>query len=196
MINTIISILLVILFIFLGQITYAIRKIITIILSFILNILSLFGIHIARKEKIIKTSAEFKNVYKDIKMVKLSNKNLKSKSSIDWFSLSIFLIALILVIVNFNSISSNVISNWIYSWVKYIGVITSPSDMNVFYTAALFSVISFSLSKLLNRWKETKQKRKEKKILKLKTKAIKEMTSKELLDACKEKDAENYKELK
>lgn len=196
MINTIISILLVILFIFLGQITYAIRKIITIILGFILNILSLFGIHIARKEKIIKTSNEFKDVYKDIKMIKLSNKNLKLKSSIDWFSLSIFLIALILVIVNFNSISGNAISNWIYSWIKYIGVITNPSDMNVFYTAALFSVISFSLSKLLNRWKETKQKRKEKKILKLKNKAIKEMTSKELLDACKEKDNEIYKELK
>ena len=68
--------------------------------------------------------------------------------------------------------------------------------MNTFYTAALFSVLSFSLSKLLTRWKETKQKRKEAKELKIKKKAIELMSSKELVDEAKKKDIKKEEELK
>lgn len=67
--------------------------------------------------------------------------------------------------------------------------------MNTFYTATLFSVLSFSLSKVMARWKETKQQRIEHKNAKKKIEAIKLMTSKELLDEAKKKDEQNRKEL-
>ena len=68
-------------------------------------------------------------------------------------------------------------------------------DMNTFYTATLFSVLSFSLSKVMQRWKETKQQRLENKIAKIKAKAIENMDTKELLDEAKKKDEQNRKEL-
>ena len=68
--------------------------------------------------------------------------------------------------------------------------------MNILYTAALFSVLSFALTKVITRWKDTKQQRIEKKQAILKLKASKVMTSKELLDYAKQKDEIKYKELK
>ena len=76
------------------------------------------------------------------------------------------------------------------------GFIKSATDMNTLYTATLFSAISFSLTKLVGRWKETKQQRIENKQAMLKLKAMKVMSSKELLDNAKKKDEEKYKELK
>ena len=68
--------------------------------------------------------------------------------------------------------------------------------MNVYYTAILFSVITFALNRILARWKETKQQRIEAKNLKIKNKALEIMDSKELVDNAKKKDDEKYKELK
>ena len=62
--------------------------------------------------------------------------------------------------------------------------------MNVYYTAILFSGISFAVTKLLARWKETKQQRIENKQAKIKAEAIKIMSSKELVDSAKKKDEE------
>ena len=89
----------------------------------------------------------------------------------------------------------NVISNWLYT-TQPITFIKTPIDMNTFYTATLFSALSFSGTKLLARWKETKQQRQELKEAKLKVKAIDLMSSKELLDEAKKKDIENFNKLK
>ena len=195
-INIVISLLLIFFLVFLGQITYALRKFLSLITTLLLKFLSFFGIRINRQEKHVKVSNEFKETYKEIKVVKKANKNLSNLSSIDWKYLATFIIALLLVIINFNSISGNAISNWIYDLFKPLGIITSKNDANVFFTAILFSIISFSLTRLLTRWKETKQQRKEKKINRLKQRAVSEMDSKELLDAAKIKNEENYKRLK
>ena len=72
----------------------------------------------------------------------------------------------------------------------------SETVMYTYYTAILFSVMSFSLSKILNRWKETKKQRQERKELKIKLKAIDLMSSKELLTEAKKKDEINYKKAK
>lgn len=72
----------------------------------------------------------------------------------------------------------------------------TATDMNTFYTATLFSALSFSATRLLARWKETKQQRKELKEAKLKLQATNIMSTKELLDAAKKKDEENYNKLK
>lgn len=199
MINTIGTILLIILFFFLGHITQAFKKLIGLITKLGLKFLNLFGIKIKKREKHLKQSKEFRDTYKEIKIVKLSKKNLKQKSSIDYLWLGILIVAGLLVFINFKFIGGgkNLITDWIYDWTNgFFGFIKAPADMNTFYTAALFSVLSFSLSKLLARWKETKQKRKEAKELKIKKKAIELMSSKELVDEAKKKDIKKEEELK
>ena len=196
MVNTIVTILLIILFFFLGHITQAFKKIISLFTNLCLKILNIFGIKITKKERKQKLSEDFKNAYKDIKTVKISRKNIKQKHSIDFLGLTVLIIATILVIVNLASVSGNAISDWIFSWIKDIKIIKTPEDMNTFYTAFLFSIISFSISKIINRWKETKQQRLEAKNEKLKKKAVELMSSKELVEQAKKKDESKYNELK
>ena len=191
-VNIIVSSILVALFFILGNGTQAIKKILTVLTNICLKILSVFGIKINRKEKEVKVTEEFKKSYGDIRIVKLSKKNIKQKSSIDWFYLIVFLIAVVLIVVNLKWVTGNAISNWIYSWLH----IMDEVSINTFYTAILFSIVSFSLSKLLQRWKETKQQRVERKQALMKLKAVKLMSSKELLDEAKKKDEKKYKELK
>ena len=81
------------------------------------------------------------------------------------------------------------------SLIQNIKIVKSATDMNTLYTATLFSALSFSATKLLQRWKETKQQRIEKKELKLKIKALELMDSKELLEQAKKKDEKRRKEL-
>lgn len=196
MVNTIVTILLIILFFFLGHITQAFKKIISLFTNLCLKILNIFGIKITKKERKQKLSEDFKNAYKDIKTVKISRKNIKQKHSIDFLGLTVLIIATILVIVNLASVSGNAISDWIFSWIEDIKIIKTPEDMNTFYTAFLFSIISFSISKIINRWKETKQQRLEAKNEKLKKKAVELMSSKELVEQAKKKDESKYNELK
>ena len=196
MVNTIVTILLIILFFFLGHITQAFKKIISLFTNLCLKILNIFGIKITKKERKQKLSEDFKNAYKNIKTVKISRKNIKQKHSIDFLGLTVLIIATILVIVNLASVSGNAISDWIFSWIEDIKIIKTPEDMNTFYTAFLFSIISFSISRLISRWKETKQQRLEAKNEKLKKKAVELMSSKELVEQAKKKDESKYNELK
>lgn len=200
LISLILSILLIASFFFSGLILQAIKKIVSLSIKLIFKILNLFGIKIKSREQRLIVSDEFKETYKGITIVKLSKKNLKKESSIDWINLSIFLIAVILYIINFKAIvGSNLVSDWIYSWVKCIPlmnkIVTDASAMNTFYTAALFSIMTFTLTKIWTQWRNTKQHRIEHKQAIMKAKAINIMNSKELLDAAKKKDEENEKEL-
>lgn len=174
-----------------GYLLQALKKFISLLFKVILNILSFFGIKFFEKEKQIKLTQEFKSVYKDIKVMKLSNKNLKEKSSIDWFAFILLIVAGLLVVLNMKGVfvaGHNVISDWMYRAIKNFKIIKSEVDMNTMYTAAMFSTLSFAFSKLLNRWKETKINRDERKRLKLKEKALELLSTKELLEQAKNKD--------
>ena len=83
MISIISTTLLIIVFILFGHIIQAIKKAIGLITSTLLKILSIFGIRLKKKEKHLKVSDEFRQTYKEIKIVKLSKKNIKQQSSID-----------------------------------------------------------------------------------------------------------------
>lgn len=83
MISIISTTLLIIVFILFGHIIQAIKKAIGLITSTLLKILSIFGIRLKKKEKHLKVSDEFRQTYKEIKVVKLSKKNIKQQSSID-----------------------------------------------------------------------------------------------------------------
>ena len=200
MVNTIITGILIITLFLLGHITQGFKKIISLFTDLILKFLNLFGIKINRKEKHLKVSKEFKETYKDIKIVKLSKKNIKQKHSIDFIGLIVLFVALILFIVNLDSITGAgyVISDWFYSWmikIPFLNNILTPESMNTYYTAVLFSIMSFSISRIVIRWKETKQQRIEAKNAKIKKLAIELMDSKELVDQAKKKDENKRKEL-
>lgn len=110
MMSALITIILVITFFLSGYIIQGLKKLIGLLTKIILQILSFFGVSL-KKEKSLKMSEEFKNTYKEIKVVKISNKNIKEKSSIDYINLGLFCASLLLIIINLNSISGNTISN-------------------------------------------------------------------------------------
>lgn len=196
MVNLIIGILLAITFFFFGQITQALKKLVSLFTGLLCKFLNLIGIKIKKREPQVKVSEEFKKTYKGIKKVKLSRKNIKQSSSIDWVSLSILGVALILFFFNLGSITGNAISNWLFKLIEKTGFVKTAIDMNTLYTATIFSVMSFAAGKILNRWKETKQQRIEARQSKIKIEALSYMTSKELVEEAKKKDEEKYKELK
>lgn len=196
MVNVIVGILLAITFFFFGQITQALKKLVSLFTGLLCKFLNLIGIKIKKREPQVKVSEEFKKTYKGIKKVKLSRKNIKQSSSIDWVSLSILGVALILFFFNLGSITGNAISNWLFKLIEKTGFVKTAIDMNTLYTATIFSVMSFAAGKILNRWKETKQQRIEARQSKIKIEALSHMTSKELVEEAKKKDEEKYKELK
>lgn len=133
--------------------------------------------------------------------MKRSKQNQKFKSSINFISLILIILSLSLIIINLDSISGNIISKWMFNLeinsvrvVPYI-FIKTQKDMDITFTAIMFSILSFSASKLLTQWKETSETRKAKRDIKLKEKVLNSITSKELLDAAKNKDEEKYNRL-
>ena len=111
MINAVVTLIVAIVLFLSGYIIQAIRRIIGLITKLILTIFSFLGVNIKFKEKSIKMSQEFINTYKDIKIMKVSNKNLSVKSSIDWVNLGLFCASLLLIISNLAVVSGNAISN-------------------------------------------------------------------------------------
>lgn len=195
MINIIFTTILISLFFYLGFFTQGLKKLVGLLTKLFLKVLNFFGIKIYQKEKCLKLSDEFKDTYKGITKVKLSKKNLKEISSIDWMSFGILCFAGLLVFINMGFVSNNAISNWLWE-ILPVKIIKTATDMKTLYTATLFSVLSFSVSKLMSRWKQTKTNRQEKRDIKIKERAIKLMSSKEMLDNARKKDKENYERLK
>ena len=83
MINIILTVILILLFFFLGYATQAFKKLFGLLTKITLIILNFFGIRIHTKEASIKVSEEFKKTYRDINKVKLLKQDSKQKSSID-----------------------------------------------------------------------------------------------------------------
>lgn len=178
-----------------GRIYEGIKKLITLIVDILLKIANLCGLSISKTERRIHTSKEFKKTFKDIKIVKKSKENNKIKPSINLFALILLLISVTLIVCNLDAVSGNAISIWLYEINPVPMLIKSQRNMDMTFTAILFSFVTFSISKLLNQWKETKKYRDAKKHMKQKKHLTQLMTSKDLLDAAKMKSKENYERL-
>lgn len=201
MLNLGITFLCAIFFLLSGRLIQFVKRIIQIIVELFLRVLNLLGVKIRKGENRLKVSPLFKQTYKDITVVKKSKQNQKTKSSINFISLLLIILSLSLIIINLDSISGNVISKWIFNLeinntriAPYL-FIKTQKDMDITFTAIMFSVLSFSASRLVSQWKDTSQFRKAKKEMKMKENVISLMSSKELLDAAKIKDAQKYEEL-
>lgn len=178
-----------------GYIIQALMKLVGFIVKILLIIASFFKIRINVREKSITMSDDFKRTYKGITRLKLSDKNLKPKASIDWFNLGVVISSVILIIVNLGVVSGNVISKILYNAVAGLNLVPTVQDMNTLFTAVIFSLLSFSASKVLQRWKATKQARLERKHEKLKRKAVDVLSTKDLLEAVNKRDEKKKKEL-
>lgn len=195
MISFIGSLLLIISFFLSDYLIEALKRTIKLFTKYILKLLSFFGIKLRIKEKSLKVSDEFKKTFKEIRAVKLSNKNLKEIALIDYISLALFIISATLIIVNLQQISDNIIAQIVFKVINKIGFVKSIEETNVLVTALLFSILSFSGTRLFQYWKQTKPARQERRVRKLKEKALQHMTTKELLEEAKNKDLNNRKEL-
>lgn len=186
MIDIIIGFFIALFFFLLGSTTQAWKKFVGVITKVFCKI---FNIKLDKNEKI---SQEFKNTYKDIKTVKKSNIGLKKVRSINITALIIWLISITLIIVNLDVISGNIITNWLFTFLEPLKIFAKGAiDLNTTYTAIMFTLFSFSASKLISQWKVTKAMRKEKRINKAKELALKNMSSTELVEEAKKKDKIN-----
>ena len=179
-----------------GQIIECIKRLLMFIVNCFLKLLDIFGCHIRSNEYRIRVSKDFKNTFKDIKIVKKSKQNARLESSINVVALVLFLVTVALIVINLKIVSGGIITNWLYSNTFVSTLVGSEQSVEVTYTAVLFSGMSFSLSKLVSQWKETAELRKTKKEIRTRKKAFQSATSKELLDAAKIRDLERYEQLK
>lgn len=190
MINVCVTFILIILFFLSGKIFESIKRLLALILDIGLKILNLFGIQISRREAKFHLSRKFRNTFKDIKTVKKSRQNNKIKPSINIFALIVLIITLSGVI--FNISSQGTISNFLFEHNPLPMLIRSQSNMEITFTALSFSIISFSISKLVSQWRATYEFRKAKRDIKRQGKILDRMSSKDLLDIAKQKDREAF----
>lgn len=162
----------------------------------LLKILDFFGCHLSEDEQRLHVSREFKNTFKDIKIVKKSKQNTRLRPSVNLLALISFIISATLVVLNLEVVSGFHITSQIYERIPVHTLIPSEQSFEVVYTAILFSVMSFSISKLMSQWKETREIRKTKKQIRLRDKAFRYASSKQLLDAAKLRDTTRYNDLK
>lgn len=138
-------------------------------------------------------SKKFKSTFKDISEVRESKENIKLKPSVNLIAIVILGICLISLIITF--VKGDQIAEYVYSieWVKNIKIL-NKTNIGTAINSILIAAISFSASKLVIQWKETKKDRAIKKEMALKAKALSLLSSKELLDEAKKKDKQNFDE--
>ena len=186
-----ITLIMIFLFFFQGRIFESFRRIISLIVELIFKFLNLLGIKVNKKGHKLKTSKNFKNTFKEIKMVRESKENLKIKSSINWVAFVILVLSLIAIVIN---LKYGTITNYLYSIKKLRDVFFSKQRIDTMVTAITFSFTSLSLSKLMSQWKDTKKYRVAKREMRERQRLLKGMSSKDLLTIAKAKDEENLKE--
>ena len=133
-----------------GHIIECIKRIIMLIINCTLKILDFCGIRVFKREINIKTSKDFKNTFKEIKVVKKSKQNSKLKPSINLFALIVFLFSAFLIIIDLDIVSNGMITTWLYNNTFLNKLVPSQSHMDVTFVAVMFSIISFSISMLIN----------------------------------------------
>lgn len=177
-----------------GKMFEAIKRFLVLLLDIVFKILNLFGFQINVREPLVRTSRVFNKTFKDIRIVKRSKHNNKITPSINIFALIIFVLSVFAVVTNL--MDNGWISTWLYNKGFLNFIIKTQENMDTTFIAVMFSIISFSLSKLIHQWKDTSKYRKAKKEMKQKNKVLSKMSSKELLDVAKQKDVSKVEELK
>lgn len=194
MINIFLTICMVFIFLISGNLIEAVKRILMLITNIIFKILNFFGLKISNKDFFIKIPKNFKRMHGDIKEVKKSKENLKLKPSINVTALCTTITCACLILCNI--IWKNCIVDLIWEWNWLHSILKNKDNLEIVFTAIMFSSLSFAISKLISQWNETKYYREAKKQIKQRRQLLYSMSSKELLDVLKEKDTEAYENLK
>lgn len=194
MVSVIVTFFMIIVFFVSGSVVEAVKRLLMLLLDSCLKIFNLFGLHVSRTERKLHMSKEFRQTYKEIIVVRKSKENTKLKSSINIPSLITFLVALTFIIVN--SLCNKCCTRWLWENNPLPQLIKSSESLEITFTAIVFSLLSFVISKLISQWKETANYRAAKKQMRQRKELLYEMSSKELLDTLKEKDNTIYQRLK
>lgn len=155
------TLLLIIILFATGKIFEAIKRFLVLLLDIVFKILNIFGFQINVREPIIRTSRAFNKTFKDTRVVKRSKHNNKITPSINVFALIIFVLGAFAVVSNL--MNNGYISSWLYNKGFLRIIIKTQEDMDTTFIAVMFSIISFSLSKLIHQWKDTSKFRRAKK---------------------------------
>lgn len=167
-----------------------VKKLVKVIVAFICSLLNKIGIKINYRERNLRVDKVVFSDYEEIKEVKRGALGMRKKRSVNVFALILVFIAATLIVLNLKVVSNNMITNWLSDLVAKMNINIGSIDMNTIYTAAVFSVLSFGLTKLLAQWRETSSIRKEKSHQRRKKRLLAEMTSEELITEAEKKDRE------
>lgn len=167
-----------------------VKKLVKVIVAFICSLLNKIGIKINYRERNLRVDKVVFSDYEEIKEVKRGALGMRKKRSVNVFALILVFIAAALIVLNLKVVSNNMITNWLSDLVAKMNINIGSIDMNTIYTAAVFSVLSFGLTKLLAQWRETSSIRKEKSHQRRKKRLLAEMTSEELITEAEKKDKE------
>lgn len=195
MVSAIVTFGMIFLLVISGRLYEAVRRFVSLIVSIFFKIANLFGIQVSKTEVKIFVSKKFLDTFEDIRVVKKSKQNNKLKSSINIFALILLILSAALIACNLDILTGNIISKWLFENNPLPWLITSQRNMDMTFTATLFSCITFAISKLINQWKETAPDRRARREIKKRERLLYSMSSKDLLDAAKAKDQARYEAL-
>ena len=124
-----------------------------------------------------------------------SKENKSIKPSVNKLALISLILSVAAVIYNLDVVSANALSVWVFEHNPLPKFILTQESMDVTLTAIMFSMITFSISKLVSQWRETAKFRQTRREIRRQENVISKMSAKELLDAAKLKDEEKYNQL-
>lgn len=184
MIELLVGCLIALCFLFLGYISRALKKCISMLMKLIYLIADKLRIKVNQERK-LKFTTNFYEQYDDIKIVTRSKLGMKKKKLYNPFMIIITIVSLALIIANLKywNGSTNIISNWIEQFLLSVNVsetLLNVVEISTVYTAVTFSLLSFGLSSILKSWKESRDLRRERKIKKQNDRVISRLSSSEL----------------
>lgn len=184
MIELLVGCLIALCFLFLGYISRALKKCISMLMKLIYLIADKLRIKVNQERK-LKFTTNFYEQYDDIKIVTRSKLGMKKKNLYNPFMIIITIISLALIIANLKywNGSTNIVSSWIENVLISMNVsktLLNVVEVSTIYTAVTFSLLSFGLSSILKSWKESRDLRRERKIKKQNDRVISRLSSSEL----------------
>lgn len=156
-----------------GFYTGAIKKIVGTVTK---GLCLLFRIN-RHKEKSIEVSEEVKQLFPEIRKAKKSGENIEKISSISYIGVTLIVLAIVGLVLNMAVVNDEAISQWLSSWLPF-KIVT----IKIYWTSAMFAVITSGISMCLSQWKKGREYRKAMSREKLYELAKRELTEQELID--------------
>jgi hypothetical protein len=163
----------------LGIYTGALKKLIGTIIKGIVKILKLQP---KTRNKINKPTEALRSLYPELKKVEISKENTKIINSISYIGLSLITIAVVGLILNMTIINDQAISQWLSSRLNFV-----IPTVTVYYTSAMFALLTSGISVCVGQWKKGREFRKAQGRKHLIEVAKRELTEAELIEIIESK---------